>query len=79
MNVIVDVRGMNVNPTLLTNQQPVSCTCLAPKARNFNASLGQRPRSHGTQRKAPALKARVSSVRSFQFHTHWLLCKQNVR
>ena len=34
MNVIVDVRGMNVNPTLLTNQQPVSCTCLAPKARN---------------------------------------------
>jgi REP element-mobilizing transposase RayT len=39
----------------------VSRTCLAPKARNSTRALGQRPRIHGTQRKAPALKARFTS------------------
>jgi hypothetical protein len=36
------------------------------KGWQFNASLGQRPRIHGTQRKAPALKARASSVCIFR-------------
>ena len=34
---------------------------LSAKGAQFNASLGQRPRIHGTQRKAPALKARFTS------------------
>ena len=34
---------------------------LSAKGAQFNASLGQRPRNHGTQRKAPALKARFTS------------------
>ena len=34
---------------------------LSAKGAQFNASLGQRPRNHGTQRNAPALKARFTS------------------
>jgi len=34
---------------------------LSAKGAQFNASLGQRPRIHGTQRNAPALKARFTS------------------
>ena len=34
---------------------------LSAKGAQFNASLGQRPRIHGTQKNAPALKARFTS------------------
>ena len=34
---------------------------LSAKGARFNVSLGQAPQIHGTQRKAPALKARFTS------------------
>jgi hypothetical protein len=58
MNVIVDVRGMNVN--MRVSEDPIEgIFCLAPKAQHSRASLGQRPRDswHPDNQ---ALKARLN-------------------
>ena len=52
---------MNVNTHVGDKSAEGLLYVLSAKGAQFNASLGQRPRIHGTQRNAPALKARFTS------------------
>ena len=45
MNVIVDVRGMNVNTRVGDESMERNFYVLSAKGAQFNASLGQRPRN----------------------------------
>jgi REP-associated tyrosine transposase len=66
MNVMIQTRGGNVNKRVGDKSAEGLWYVLSAKGAQFNASLGQRPRIHGNQRNAPALKARFTSE-SFRF------------
>jgi hypothetical protein len=54
INVIVDVRGTNVN--MRVNEDPIEGFTFSAKGAAFTASLGQRPRTH-MHKNTSALKA----------------------
>ena len=71
MNVIVDVRGMNVNMRVGDKSAEGLLYVLSAKGAQFNASLGQRPRIHGTKECSSAESA--IHFRVIPFH-YCMLC-----
>src|SRR5882724_9248332 len=62
IDVMVQAHRRNVKMGVLADKLAEGLLyVLSAKGAQFNASLGQRPRIHETQRKAPALKARFTS------------------
>jgi hypothetical protein len=55
MNVIVDVRGMNVN--MRVNEDPIEGFTFSAKGAAFTASLGQRPQASYAQKHLSAESA----------------------
>ena len=70
MNVIVDVRGMNVNMRVGDKSAEGLLYVLSAKGAQFNASLGQRPRNPEYPTDNQALKARLNLSVAFQSQTY---------
>ena len=58
---MIQTRAGNVNMRVGDKLAEGLLYVLSAKGAQFNASLGQRPRIHGTHKKVPALKARFTS------------------